>query len=308
MKLFENTDYDFLGRRKIAYLASLAVILIGLVSVILNQGLNYHIDFEGGLSLEVVPYSVTEPHTLTVGQVREALHRNGVTSAEIQELLRTNSFLIRTKAGEKGGDEILRIMREEFPNHTNHEDFIRSQEEVGPRAGADLRRKAVNAVLISLVFMLVYIWIRFRFVWGFIAAFGLFHDTLIALVVISLLNIEIGMTVMAGLLTIVAYSVNNTIVIFDRIRENLKLYRKDDDAAIINRSINETLSRTIITSFSTLLVCIPLMIFGGAAIFNFAFIFTIGIIAGTYCSWFIATGLIYDIVLVSKTKKLAKKK
>ena len=322
MEIIKNPNFDFLSKRKIAYLISAVVILIGLVSIIMHGGLKYHIDFTGGLALEVAPYSVSGQTPLTVEQIREVLRNNGI-SAEIQELPRTNSFLIKAKpddmvlaqmddvgnaeAGNNAfGDSIINILRTEFPEYTNNEDFIRSSDFVGPRAGADLRRKAVNAVLISLLFLLVYIWIRFRFTWGFICAFGLLHDTMIALAILSLTGKEIGMTVLAGLLTIIGYSINNTIVIFDRFRENLKLYRKDTDAQIINRSVNETLNRNIVLSFTTLLAIFALLIFGGSVIHDFAFTLMVGIVAGTFSSIYIVSGLIFE-TMTALSKKRAEK-
>ena len=200
------------------------------------------------------------------------------------------------------GERIVTILRAEFPEYTANDDVIRQILEVGARAGADLTRKAINAILISLLAMLVYIWIRFRFTWGFACAFGLFHDTMIALAVISITGIEIGMTVLAALLTIIGYSINNTIVIFDRIRENLKLYRKEDDFQIINRSINETLNRNVVLSFTTCLTIFSLLTFGGPVIHDFAFTLMIGIIAGTFSSMWIVTGIVMDIVLAIKRR------
>ena len=308
MKILENTKYDFMGTRKVFYIIGSIIILTGLLSIIINGGLKYHIDFTGGLSLEISPQPINNEY-LTVSEIREALSRNGFTDAMIQELPQTNSFLIKTKSGEQTGDLVLDILRSEFKEHMDlaEDDLIRSRDEVGPRAGADLRKKAVNAVLISLLLILVYIWIRFRFAWGFVAAFALLFDTVVTLGVLSLSGIEIGMTVMAGLLTIVGYSINNTIVIFDRIRENLKLYRKEDESVIINKSINETLSRTIILCFTSLLTCFTLLIFGGPVIFDFAFTFTIGISIGTFSSICLAPSLVLDTVIAIKKRNLTQK-
>jgi len=322
MEIFKNPSFDFMSKRKLFYVASAVVILIGLMSIVINGGMLYHLDFTGGLSMEISPRT-EDGSFLTVYQVREALNRSGVTDAQIQEIPRNNSFLIRARsdfqmdsvsgtvaysdygmavADDHGSIVIERILRDAFPAYTAHEDFVLSRDYVGPRAGADLRRKAVDAVLLSLLFMLIYIWVRFRFTWGFACAFGLFHDTMIALAVLSLAGIEIGMTVMAALLTIIGYSINNTIVIFDRIRENLKLYRKEDDYAIINRSINETLNRNVVLVFTTLLTIASLLIFGGPVIHDFAFTLMVGIIAGTFSSIWIVTGIVMDIVLATKRK------
>lgn len=310
MHLFENTNFDFMGKRKICYVISLIVILIGMVSIIINGGLKYHIDFTGGLSLEIAPHpsNANIPY-LTVDQIREALNKNNISDAEIQELPISKSFLIKTKSEERIGDQIVEILKAEFPEHTKSENLIRSQEEVGPRAGTDLRKKAVNSVLISLLFILAYIWIRFRFTWGIAAGLALFHDTIITISILSLAGKEIGMTILAALLTIVGYSINDTIVVFDRIREDLKIYRKEDEYHVFNRSINEILSRTVITSFTTLLATIALLTFGAPVIHDFAFTLLIGVIVGTYSSIFIATAFIMDTVIATKKRnKLATKK
>jgi preprotein translocase SecF subunit len=286
------------------YIISGVIILIGLISIALNGGLKYGIDFTGGLAMEIRP--VPE---LSVTQVRDALARNGVTDAEIQELRSNNSFLIKTKSSEMIGDKIISIFQTEYPGHiSSMEEFEVSRDEVGPRAGSDLRAKALNAVLVSLLFLLIYIWIRFRFTWGFICSFALLHDVIVTLGILSLVGKEIGMTVLAALLTIIGYSINNNIVLFDRIREDLKLYRKDTDYQIINRSINGVLNRTIITSFTTLLADIALLTFGGPVLHDFAFTFMIGILVGTVCSIFIASGLILDTVIALKRRKEATSK
>ena len=309
MRIFENAKYDFMGMRKISYIIAGLLILIGWTSIVVKGGIQYHVDFTGGLSLEIAPIAVNNEY-LSVHQIRDALARNGIHEAEIQELPRTNSFLIKTKMDEQVGDQVISILRNEFPEHTRipEEDFIRSREEVGPRAGADLRNKAINAILISILIILVYIWIRFRFAWGFVAAFALLFDTMTTLGLLSLAGVEVGMTVVAGLLTIVGYSINNTIVVFDRIRENLKLYRKDDENIIVNRSINETLGRSVLLSFTTLLACLSLIAFGGPVIFDFAFTFTVGIIVGTFSSMCIAGGLVLDTVIAIKKRKLVAKR
>ena len=358
MEIFKNPSFDFMSKRKLSYIISTIVILIGLMSMVINGGFLLHIDFTGGLALEIETMSHNGNY-LSVNQLRDALNRNGITDVQIQELATPGSFLMRsrildfgtegfvppvvqpvvqpvaveeTEYAEDGenyyeatevneivvpagnvpvyvpdnvrssGERIVTIVRAEFPEFAGEENIIRQLDEVGARAGADLSRKAINAILISLLAMLIYIWIRFRFTWGFACAFGLFHDTMIALAVISLMGIEIGMTVLAALLTIIGYSINNTIVIFDRIRENLKLYRKEDDMQIINRSINETLNRNVVLSFTTLLTILSLITFGGPVIFDFAFTLMIGIIAGTFSSMWIVTGIVMDIVLAIKRR------
>jgi len=308
MQLLKNPNFSFMKSRKLFYLVSIIVILVGLISIIIHKGNKYNIDFTGGLSMEIAPRPVNGEY-MTVSQIRDSLQRNGFIDVEIQELFRTNSFLVKVKSEGGAGDKIIETLQSDFPEQTNYEGFIRSQEEVGPRAGADLRASGLKAIFISLFLVLIYIWIRYRFTWGFIAALGLLHDITITLGILSLTGKEIGMTILAALLTVVGYSINNTIVIFDRIRSNLKLYRKEDDAQVIDRSINETLNRTIMMTFTTLIVNLSLMIFGGPVIYDFAFTFFVGIIAGTYSSMLLVTGVVLDSVLaIKKHKNLTKSK
>ncbi len=296
MELLKNTNINFMGIRKVCYFISLAVIIVGIISIIMNGGLKYNIDFTGGLSLEVQLKGVDAQ------QLREVLKNNGFKDAEIQEIPDTDIFIVKAKSEERTGDKIINIIKQNFPQATSG-DFIRSQEEVGPKAGFELRNQAIKAVLISILFILVYIWVRFRFSWGISAAISLFHDTIITLGVLSLMGKEIGMTVLAALLTIVGYSINDTIVVFDRIREDLKLYRKDDEFNVFNRSINSTLSRTIITSLTTLLADLSLLIWGGPVIRDFALTFFIGVFVGTYSSIFVASSIALDTVIAFRKKK-----
>ena len=368
MQLFVNTNYDFMGKRKLWYGISIIVILVCLASIVISGGLNYSIDFSGGLRMEIKPVADSSGNHLSLADIRDALSSGGIHNVAIQEFPKTNSFVImstldrvleeaveeveveviaeveteveveviaeeeaevvdvveadsvvaevavapvlpivRTGTSDMVANDIVAVLRAVYPEQTSNRDFIQMVEEVGPRAGKDLRKQAVNAVLISMGLIAIYIWIRFRFAWGFTAALALFHDVIIALGVLSITGFEVGMTVLAALLTIVGYSINNSIVIYDRIRENLKLYRKDDEKDVINRSINDTLSRTVITSFTTLLACLALLIFGGEVIRGFALTFMVGIIVGTFSSLCIATSLVLDIVIAIKNRKSNKK-
>jgi len=303
MDVFKDSKYDFLKTRKIYYGIAIGLIVIGIITIIINGGLKYHIDFTSGLAIEVRPQEV-----ISVNQIRETLQASNIT-AEIQDIPRSNSFLIKAKSEGDTGGQILVALERAYPQaFPNREAYLVSQDEVGPRAGAELRSQALKAVFISLLFMLIYIWIRFRFTWGFACVLALVHDTLVTLGFLSIFQKEIGMTILAGLLTIIGYSINNTIVIFDRIREDLKLYRKDGEYAIINRAVNETLNRNVLMSLTTILAVLSLMIFGGSVIYDFAFTMFIGVIAGTFSSICIVPGLIYDIVLAVGKKKQTSKK
>ncbi|HOD54459.1 MAG TPA: protein translocase subunit SecF [Candidatus Cloacimonadota bacterium] len=300
MQLLKETHLDFMGIRKICYVISVALILIGMISIAVHKGIKYNIDFTGGLMLQV------ELKDAQVDQVRDALASVGFKDAEIQQLEDNNGgFIIKTKSTENAGQKIKQALKTSFPASTQG-NFVIQEEEVGPKAGFELRNQAIRAVLIAIFFILIYIWIRFRFSWGISAAISLFHDTMITVGILSIMNVEIGMTVLAALLTVVGYSINDTIVVFDRIREDLKNFRKDDEYHVFNRSINSTLSRTIITSLTTLLADGALLIWGGPVIRDFALTLFVGILIGTYSSIFVAASLVLDTVIAYK--KTTKKK
>ncbi|MCB5249944.1 MAG: protein translocase subunit SecF [Candidatus Cloacimonadales bacterium] len=301
MQLFKDTNFDFMGVRKICYFISIALILIGFISIAAHKGIKYNIDFTGGLMLQV------ELEGVKVEQLRTVLSDIGFKDAEIQQITNEDKeiFILKTVSTENAGDHIKEALRTTFPEATKGR-FVIQEEEVGPKAGFELRNQAIKAVLIAIIFILIYIWIRFKFSWGISAAVALLHDTLLTIGMLSILNIEIGMTVLAALLTIVGYSINDTIVIFDRIRDDIKIYRKEDEYRIFNRSINSTLSRTAITSITTLVADLALLIWGGPVIRDFALTLLIGIIIGTYSSVFIASSLVLDTVVAYKNKSKKK--
>lgn len=302
MQLLKDTNIDLMGIRKICYFISIALILIGFTSIAAHKGIKYNIDFTGGLMLQA------ELNGVKAEQLRVTLSDIGFKDAEIQQITddtNTDLFIIKTSSTENASEKIKKALKENFPESTKG-NFIKQEEEVGPKAGFEMRNQAIRAVFISIFFILLYIWIRFKFSWGVSAAAALLHDTLITIGFLSILNVEIGMTVLAALLTIVGYSINDTIVIFDRIREDLKIYRKEDEYRIFNRSINSTLSRTAITSITTLLADLALLIWGGPVIRDFALTLFIGIIIGTYSSVFIASSLVLDTVVAYKNRSKKK--
>jgi preprotein translocase subunit SecF len=260
--------------------------LVGGLSLLKEGRFRYGVDFKGGTILRVAFKEPTD-----IGKVREA-----IPNAEIQSLLTgQNEFLIEYQgAGDtavdasRGREEVTQALTKAFPGQFE----IRSAQSVGPKVGQDLRRQAVMATLYALGGILVYIAFRFEWIYGAAAVFAVFHDTLVTLGMFSLFHREINLTVIAALLTLVGYSVNDTIVIFDRVRENLKIRRRDDLETIMNDSINQTLSRTILTSGLTFLTVLALFIFGGEIINHFAFAMVIGIVIGTYSSVAIASPLV----------------
>jgi preprotein translocase subunit SecF len=286
-----GTNIDFLRLRKPAIAISLVVIGIGLASLILKGGPNYGIDFAGGLQLHM-----RANPDVSIGDVRDAVADLGVGEVQVQSFeSQKGEYLLRVAAAEEqdltGGvaAKLKESLRERFSARGYEE--LRT-ELVGPRVGKDLRRRAILAVTFSTLAMGVYIALRFDRRFGIGAAIALFHDVLVTLGALSLWDIEVDLTIIAALLTIVGYSVNDTVVISDRIRENLMGSKRPELGPVINRSINETLSRTILTTGATMLVVISLFLVGGTVIHGFAFALIVGFVSGVYSTVFIAAPLV----------------
>ena len=287
IELFRDIKVDWLGKRKLFFAISIGLLLIGMASLIKQRTFRYGVDFKGGTSV-----SVHFREHVPVDQIRSLMPKG----AEIQEVGGPGSNDVLIDFEDKGGDGDATRGREEITQALNKsfkDKFdILNAESVGPKVGTDLRRQAVFATLYALAGILVYIAFRFEWVYGAAAVFAVFHDTLVTLGFFSLFQREINLTVIAALLTLVGYSVNDTIVVFDRVRENLKIRRRDDLESIMNDSINQTLSRTILTSSLTFLTVLALFLFGGDIINNFAFAMVVGIIVGTYSSIAVASPLV----------------
>lgn len=302
MKFFGKTKIDFIGKRRIAFAISLIVILAGIVSLIINQGPKYSIDFTGGVSMELDLTPVKEgAQIVKVQDIRDALTNAGIEDAEIQEIKGSEGkqlVLIKTQVvgnmKDKTSTKVVNVIKKQFPDNVEPDTLIRLQEEVGPKIGDELKGKAILAIFWALMGIILYIWWRFEFSFGLAAVAALFHDVLITIGIFSVFGKEISLSIVAALLTIVGYSLNDTIVVFDRIREDLKLYRKESYSSVINHSINETLSRTIITSITTFVVVLSLYLFGGTVIHDFAFALLVGVIVGTYSSIFVASPLMVE--------------
>jgi preprotein translocase SecF subunit len=284
MRLFGRTDFDFLALRWPAAGLSLLIIAIGCAAMLVGDGLRMGIDFAGGSQL-IVRFGA--PPQLDA--VRAALTEHGFGSAQVQEFGDADEILIRTPATEDdSGLADLALALDALGSHE-----VVSTEWVGPQVGADLRRQAFQAIVWSLLGMLAYMSYRFELKYGVAAVVALFHDVLITLGAFALAGRELNLPVVAALLTIVGYSLNDTVVIFDRIRENKQTLPRLPVYERINLSVNQTLSRTVLTSLTTLLVVIALFAFGGPMINDFAFTLLIGIIAGTYSTVFIANPIAY---------------
>ncbi len=286
---FKNPQYDFIGKRKIAYGISLFFILLGIISIIAHGGLKYGVDFTGG---NLVQIKLEKPYD--VGKLRGILLNDAkLKSVEIQTFGNPSTFLLKYKEN-YDADKLAKLIE----NKIGQKVMVERNETVGPRVGKELQVKALEALLIGLFLMLIYIWIRFDFTFGVGSIIALFHDVFITIGILSLLNREFTIQIIAALLTIVGYSINDSIVVSDKIREELKKYSQGVSIkkliGIFNSSINATLSRTIITSLTTLIVLIAILLFAGPVIFDFALALTIGVIVGTYSSIFVVAALVVE--------------
>lgn len=292
MEILRNPNYDFLGKTKILLAVSVTLI-VGGMAYIATHGVKYGVEFSGGTQLVMRFQSRPDQD-----RVRAAVDKT-TSGATIQTYddPQKNQILVRlphTAAAETdlsaGAQSVLSSLKATYGENPVLES---STEIVGPIVGAELRRKAIQITIFGLIFQLIYIAFRFNgAMWGTAATIAVFHDVLITLGLIVLFHYEITLNVIAALLTLVGYSQNDTIVIFDRVRENLKQRRKEPLAKVINDSINQTLSRTIISSGTTFLTVLALLLFGGEVLRGFAFTMVIGIIVGTYSTIYIASPIV----------------
>jgi len=285
-----GTKIDFVGLRFKMLLLSWGLILIGLASIYLKGGLNYGIDFAGG-SMVHVKFAQPTP----IADIRAALARSELREVIVQDVGKGGAeFQIRVLGAEQGGsstiaDAIKNGLREKFGEGTY--DVLRV-ETVGPKVGKDLWRSAALAVLAATLVMGTYIAMRFEVRFGIGAAIALIHDVLMTIGALSLFDMEFDLTTVAALLTVVGYSVHDTVIVSDRIRENMRKMRRETLATIMNISINETLSRTLITSGTAILVTAALFVLGGPVIHSFAFALLVGFIVGTYSSIYVASPVV----------------
>jgi preprotein translocase subunit SecF len=280
-------NFDFVGRMKLACGISIAAIVISIASVIWHGGLNYGIDFAGGTLVQLKFQKATSTE-----QIRSAFKPIGLQNVVIQPY-GENEVVVRIGEVAAGGKELSAMIDESLKTALGQGTFeVRRVEVVGPKVGKDLTRKAILAIFFSWIGMLVYIAWRFEFRYAVGGILALVHDTVITIGAMSLLNKEFDLTIVAALLTIIGYSINDTIVVFDRIRENARKNIKQPLAQVINDSINQTLSRTILMSFTVFLVLLALFFLGGAVIHDFSFALLVGIVVGTYSSIFVASAIV----------------
>jgi preprotein translocase subunit SecF len=295
MRLFKKTNIDFIGKRKMWYIVSSIMVLFGMLSVVF-KGINYGIDFQGGTEL-VLGFQ----QKIEISDIRVALTKVGLGKSEIKSYGAENNVLIRTSEQAEGtgvADKIKSAMQTSFPDKAFS---VLKEDKIGPKIGKELRRDALYAVIWSFLAILAYVAIRFKFAYGFGAVIALVHDVFTTFGFLSLLNglipglnLDISQEVIAAFLTLIGVSVNDTVIIFDRIRENEKIYRSMSLDDVMNKSLNDTLSRTIITSGTIFIVLIVLLIFGGEVNRGFAFTMAFGIVTGTYSSIYVASAFVLD--------------
>lgn len=286
-----NFNIDFMSWRKIALSASIILATVSILSLSLKQ-LNYGLDFTGG-SLVELHY----PKEIEVANIRQSLTNAGYEGAQVALFGSTQDVLIKLpgSVSDTLGAEIIQVLRQE----SSEDIVLRRVEYVGPQIGSELRDDGGLAMLLALGLMMLYIAFRFQSRFAAAAVLALIHDVIIVLGIFSLFNLDFDLTVLAALLAVIGYSLNDTIVVSDRIRENLKSQRGSDTEEVINLSLNQMLSRTLITSLTTLLVLTSLYLFGGELIKNFALALILGVVVGTYSSIYIASNALVMMGLTS---------
>lgn len=290
IEIIKKTNINFLGKRNFAFVFSAVLAVIGFIAIvqIATGRANLGIDFAGGTAMQ---FKFERPVSLQ--EVRVALESGGLKDFDLQDLPTENKILIRVKKTEQelGGiaDEITGILSRKFADNKY---VIDSTTAVGPKVGKRLRADAAKAVLFAIVGILVYIAFRFQFKFGVAATVATFHDVLAVLGVFFLMSKEINLILVSALLTIAGYSLTDTVVVFDRVRENLKLRQRESVETVMNASINEVLSRTFITSLTVLFTSLALFFLGGEVLHDFALAITMGVIIGTYSSIFIANPIV----------------
>jgi preprotein translocase subunit SecF len=303
MQIFKtSTHIDFMGKRKLAIIFSLLLIVVS-IGALITRGLNFGLDFTGGTLIEA---GYTQPVDLE--EVRSALEKAGFVDAVVQHFGTSQDVLVRLaprggEATEALGDKILQALNAASKGEVQ----MRRQEYVGPQVGGELRDDGGLAMIIALAFILVYVMARFeyRFALGSIAA--LIHDVIITLGFFALFQLEFDLTTLAAVLAVIGYSLNDTIVVFDRIRENFRKMRKDSPIKVVNASINQTLSRTLMTSGTTLLVVFAMFFLGGELIHSFSLALIVGIVVGTYSSIYVASTVALALKITSASLMPVKK-
>jgi len=267
----------------------LSLILIFLsLFIILFKGLNLGVDFKGGTLIEIR----TDNSNIKISEIRQSFLKMNLGDVTVKKFGKANDYLVKIEMTESNNENFIKSINEKLSSDLGSNINFRRVENVGPKVSKELLKAGLLAISLSLIAMLFYIWIRFEWQFSLGAIIALMHDVIITVGIFSFLSYEVNLSIVAAVLTIVGYSMNDTVVIFDRIRENLKKYSKISISDISNTSTNETLSRTLITSVTTLLALFSIYIFGGAILKGFSFAMIIGVIVGTYSSIFVATPIL----------------
>ncbi len=295
LRIFHGTHYDFIKWWRAMAIATVAFIVIGFGSALLTRGLSYSIDFTGGTLMQLAFKQRPD-----VSRLRAALDAGGVHGAEITQFGSDREFTVRAQdaasvatAGTRGAESVPRRIETVLTRQFGAGAFqVVRTEAVGPRVGSELRRGAIIAILVSFALTLVYLWFRFEWRFGLAAVIATAHDILTTIAFISLMRIEVSLTVIAAILTVIGYSLNDTIIIFDRVRENVRKHRAMSLYDLVNLSVNETLPRSVLTHATTLGATIALLLFAGEVIRPFAWVMAFGIFTGTFSSIYVASAIL----------------
>jgi preprotein translocase subunit SecF len=295
LRLFSNAHYDFIGLRRYAYALTAAILIPGLI-FLLVAGLNYSIEFTGGTLLQI-----RSQHPVDVAQLRTGLDREGIHGAEIQNFGSQDEYVIRARVAKPGSDAndtqaTAKAVSMALDNVLGAGKYtVLRTEAVGPKVGGELRQKAFLAIFLSFFAVLAYLAYRFEWRFGLAAVIATAHDILATIAFIGVLRLEVSLTVVAAVLSMVGYSLNDTIIIFDRVRENLRKHKHESFEQILNRSINETLPRSVLTHGTSLATLAALAVFGGEVIRPFALVMFFGVFTGTFSSIYIASPVLMAI-------------
>jgi preprotein translocase subunit SecF len=290
LEILGKTSIDFMGQRRYSFAISGVMVLLGLFALfqIWRGAANLGIDFAGGTAVQL---KFEQP--VSIEKAREELLKTGLREVELQEFSADNKLLVRVKAKtaieEKVADKVLEAFQKTFSDNPF---VVEASTEIGPTIGQKLQKDALIAIIMSMLGIILYIAVRFEFRFGVAAAIATFHDVFAVLAIFYFLDKEITLLLVTALLTLAGYSLTDTVVVFDRIRENLKLRHRDPLEVIINRAINQVLSRTIVVSFTVILVLIPLTLFGGEVLHDFSLALLLGVVIGVYSSIFVASPLL----------------
>ena len=291
-----RSDIKFINYFRIFNFLSLILIIISIGSII-YKGLNFGVDFKGGTLIELR----VENTEIGIGDLRQSFLKMNLGDVNVKKFGKENDFLIKFEGNDKNKENFVEDIKIQLSKDIGNNFSFRRVEDVGPKVSGELLKSGLIAIVLSLSAMLIYIWIRFEWQFSLGAIIALVHDVIVTIGFFSILEFEINLSIVAAVLTIVGYSMNDTVVIFDRVRENLKKYTSKTINEISNLSINETLSRTIITSLTTLLALLSIFFFGGEILKGFSFAMILGVIFGTYSSIFIANPILIKLKVNQKS-------